>query len=373
MKSISFVLTQLNVGGAEMQVAILARSLAARGWKVQVISLRRPKALTELFAEHQIPVYSLDLEKKLPNLKKLLQISKILLGSSVVHSHQVHSNIFARLMRSVLKFPILVCTAHNIYEGSKLRDVAYRLTDSLCSLTTNVSRAAVQRYVQDGLCSPSKIIYVPNAIDISVVYRRDESNRDCLRRSLGIEDEFVWLAVGRFVAAKDYANLIESFSMVVHQQKDCLLLIAGDGEQYDYVKELACNKGVENHVKFLGRRDDVPLLMLSADAYVMSSAWEGLPMVLLEASMAELPIVTTGVGGNSEIVIDGKTGFIVEPKSPDSLSRMMLNLMKLSKKDLTGMGGSGRAHVESNYSVNKVVNGWEDIYSRLAFLKGIEL
>ena len=82
-----------------------------------------------------------------------------------------------------------------------------------------------------------------------------------------------------------------------------------------------------SHVRFLGFRSDAPELMNTADAYAMSSALEGMPMVLLEAGACGLPIVATDVGENREVVLDGETGFLVSPKDPDVLAQAMLRLM----------------------------------------------
>jgi glycosyltransferase involved in cell wall biosynthesis len=131
------------------------------------------------------------------------------------------------------------------------------------------------------------------------------------------------------------------------------------------MEQLASDLGVTERVKFLGTRRDIPALMDAADAYVMSSAWEGLPMVLLEAAASGLPIVATDVGGNSEVVIDGKTGFLVPPKDPDALAQAMLRLMGLPPEEHRRMGAVARQHIEANYSLDHVVDQWEALYTEL--------
>jgi glycosyltransferase involved in cell wall biosynthesis len=103
----------------------------------------------------------------------------------------------------------------------------------------------------------------------------------------------------------------------------------------------------------------------SADAYVMSSAWEGTPMVLLEAGATGLPIVATAVGGNGEVIVDGQTGFLVPPGDSEALMQAMLRLMDLSPEERVRMGLAGRAHVEANYSLERVVDQWEKLYQEL--------
>ncbi len=98
--------------------------------------------------------------------------------------------------------------------------------------------------------------------------------------------------MGRFEEAKDYPNMLNAFAKVVSKRNDSLLLIVGQGSLMEKVKHLAGELGITRQVYFLGVRKDIPVLMNAADAYVMSSSWEGMPLVLLEASAIGLPIVT---------------------------------------------------------------------------------
>ena len=102
------------------------------------------------------------------------------------------------------------------------------------------------------------------------------------------------------------------------------VLIAGDGSQRAKLDAQASDLGLgARMVRFLGVRDDIPDLMAAADAFVLPSRWEGLPMVLLEAASAGLPVVATDVGGNAEVVVDQETGFLVPPDDAEALGRTM--------------------------------------------------
>lgn len=118
-------------------------------------------------------------------------------------------------------------------------------------------------------------------------------------------------------------------------------------------------------------RKDIPALMNAADAYVMSSSWEGMPLVLLEASSVGLPIVTTDVGGNREVVIDGKSGFLVPPKNSEALAQAMLKMMDLPEKLRKSMGQAGRKYIKENYSLEHVVDMWEELYIEFTKNKGV--
>lgn len=364
------IATGLNHGGAEVQVVQLALRLKSRGHQIWCVSLTPLGSLGIQLVRNGVPVFSLNVRRKLPDPRPLLQLARLVrvLRPDVVHSHMVHANILARIVRVVVPVPALVCTAHSVLEAqsrisARCRELAYRLTDPLCDITVQVSLVGLQRYVRIGAVPRHKITSIPNGVDTRR-FRPDPSARRSWRAQLGVEDTFVWLAVGRLAPEKDYPNLLRAFAHVTREQ-NALLLIAGDGPLRAWIEQLAHELGLRQQVKFVGLRGDVPELMNAADAYVMSSAWEGMPMVLLEAAATGLPIVATNVGGNSEVVLDEQTGFLVPPGDPQALAGAMLRLMRLPYEIRQKMGHAGRAHVQAYYDLERVVTRWEALYCRL--------
>ena len=370
--SVLFLITGLAYGGAETQLVNLATSLKKRGWEVRVVSMLPPQAFTEELKEAGIPLSILNMRRGVADPRAVFRLVKILREwrPDIVHSHMIHANLLARVTRLFYKIPVLISTAHNIDEGGRWREIAYRLTDSLADLTTNVSQAAVERYIRVGAAPKDKIIFVPNGIDISR-FKPDRDTGWRLRNELGIDNYFVWLAVGRFEAAKDYPNMLQAFKMVVDKKQDTLLLLAGQGSLLEETRKLANELDLEDKVRFLGVRRDVPDLMNAADAYVMSSAWEGMPMVLLEAEACGLPVVATDVGGNSEVILNNKSGYIVPPGDSEALAAAMMKMMALPEAERRAMGRAGRAHIEANYSLERVVDQWEELYRELLQRKGL--
>jgi glycosyltransferase involved in cell wall biosynthesis len=109
--------------------------------------------------------------------------------------------------------------------------------------------------------------------------------------------------------------------------------------------------------------------MSAADGYLMSSAWDGMPMVLLEAAAAGLPIVTTRVGGNHELVLEGQTGFLTPARDSNALAGAALRLMSLSEAERRAMGSRGREHVRAHYGLYRVAEQWESLYREVAARK----
>jgi glycosyltransferase involved in cell wall biosynthesis len=194
--------------------------------------------------------------------------------------------------------------------------------------------------------------------------------RERLRQSLGLGAEFAWLAVGRFEHAKDYPNMLRAFARVREEQPGAVLLLVGRGSLQPGTEALAAALGLEGQVRFVGTREDVPEFMTVADGYVMSSAWEGMPMVLLEAAAAGLPIVATRVGGNQEVVRDGATGFLAPPGDDGALGAAMLRLMALPEAERRAMGAHGHDHVRQHYGLGRVVDRYEAVYREVLRRKG---
>lgn len=368
---ILIVTTGLSTGGAESQLKEIAVQLRRREHQVMVVSLVAPEE--EAVNLEGIPVESLSMRRGLPDLRGIVRLRRIVRSRKpqVVHAHMVHANLLARVARCFCKMPVLVCTAHNTYEvpssaaapkARTWREWAYRLTDPLASVTTQISSEGLDRYVKIRAVPKTKIRLVPNGVDLER-FRRNTQLRDQKRAELGIREEFLWLAVGRLEVAKDYPNLLRAFRMARGGQSR--LLIAGQGPTLDVCRLLANKLGIGASVQFIGLRKDVPGLMSAADAYVMSSLYEGLPLVLIEAAAAELPIVACDVGGNRDVVVHGQSGFLVPPNDPGALANAMIHVATLTHEERRTLGRNGRLHVAQQFSLDRVVDQWEALYREL--------
>lgn len=372
-KRLMFVITSLAYGGAEIQVMELALRLQRRGWRVGVVSMCPPEALVEELEQGGVFVASLDMPRGWPDPRGVLRLARLIRehDPEIVHSHMVHANLLARVTRPFASGRIWICTAHNIDEGGRNRERAYRLTDPLCHLTTQVSMAGLRRYVDVGVAPRGKIIYMPNGVDAQR-FRPDAAVRSRMRASMDVDDDqFVWLSIGRLEASKDYATLLYAFSLVAREHSRARLFIAGQGALRSQLEALRKQLALDGVVEFLGVRKDAPALMNAADAFVIASAWEGLPMVLLEAAATGLPLVATDVGGVREIVIDGKNGFLRPSRNAPALAAAMKKVMASSPAERMAWGRASRELIETTYELDGVVMKWETLYRGLMQGKSI--
>lgn len=358
---IAYLMTAIGCGGAEMQVFTLVREMRRRNHDVVVVRLRdEPSTLLPKFAGSGIDCLSLGLNKHHLLLAALFRARRWAREwrPDVIHSHMVHANIFGRLMRLTVHVSVVVSTAHNVNEGGALRTLAYRLTDPLADVTTNVSPNAVAAFIRKGACPRSRIMHVANGLDLGL-FRSDPEARARVRGELGLDHSFVFLAVGRLFAEKDYPSMIDAFAQVHQRRGGTRLLIAGDGPCRPDIEGLIASLPVSpGAVRLLGLRSDIPALMNAADCFVMSSVYEGAPMVVIEAMSCGKAVVTTEFGGAASLL--GDCGVVVPAGRPDLLAAAMLNAADHPQV----VNHAARDRAESMFSIATIADSWESIYSR---------
>jgi glycosyltransferase involved in cell wall biosynthesis len=372
---ILFLSTSMGMGGADQQLLSAAQVLRTRGHEVLIVSLTPLGPMGLEARSVGLHTESLEMRRAVPDPRGLVRLVRLVRAwrPDVVHSHMVHANLMARALRLLVPVPVLVSTIHNIYEGGPLWMAAYRMTNGLVDHMTIISQAAADRFITEGIVPRELLTVVPNGIDTDRLRNVPSDARESLRRSIGLGLEFVWLAVGRFEVAKDYPNMLRGFARVRARHPQAVLLLVGRGSLQQETEALTQELGLAGAVRFLGVRSDVPVVMSAADGYVMSSAWEGMPMVLLEAAAAGLPIVATMAGGNHEVVRNEETGFLVPTRDPEALALAMLRLMGLSEAQRRSMGERGHEHVRTHYGLSRVAERWERLYWEALARKGLTL
>jgi glycosyltransferase involved in cell wall biosynthesis len=362
---IAYILTSLGIGGAERQVIAIGERFAARGHSIKLIVLR-PR-LAEEWPTH-LEVHYLGMSKSpLSFIAGLVRARRILrrFQPEIIHSHGFHSNIFARLLCLIGASPEPISTIHNVYEGGPLRMFAYRLTDPLSRLTTAVSSAAAERFVKLKSVPSQKCVVITNGVDTDE-FSPDHDRRARVRFESVVHDAFLWFAAGRIVPAKDYSNLLRAFALVREESRAAELWIAGEhayAEESARIRQLTSELQIEDSTKFLGLRRDLPALLDAADAFVLSSAWEGLPLALAEAMAMGKPVVATDVGGVRELV--GDAGTLVPAGNSHALATAMLQVTADSVELRAGQGRAARRRIVAQFSIAAKTLEWEALYASL--------
>jgi len=186
------------------------------------------------------------------------------------------------------------------------------------------------------------------------------------RRELGLAPETpVFGSIGRLVPVKNYACLIRAARVVIDKIPNAALIFVGDGPLQPELAQLAGELGITKNVHFLNWRKDVPRIMRSLDTFVLSSWSEGMSNSILEAMCSRKPVVATAVGGNPELVVEGKTGLLVPSNDHQKMGQAILELL-LNHKHRIAMGEAGRKRVEEHFTLPTMIRNYERMYIDVA-------
>jgi starch synthase (maltosyl-transferring) len=181
------------------------------------------------------------------------------------------------------------------------------------------------------------------------------------------------LAVGRLDVQKGLIDLLAAAEMVISENRDWHLALAGDGPCRNWLLEqIATRPTLNGHVHWLGSRDDVPGLLQSSDVFVIASLWEGMPNAVLEAMAAGRAVVATAVEGTEEVVVPGLTGWLVPPGNQEALRQSLLAASS-NPALCHDYGQNARARITSEFSLAKAVQAYERLWcSVLGYKKPLD-
>jgi len=367
---IVLAITDLDVGGAERALVNLVVRLDRARWAPVVVNLSGEGALVDPIRRAGIVCESLDLDRRRP-IRGVLRLASVLRRHrpALVQSFMFHANLAVRLAAPLAGFPEVVGGIRVAERQKRWHRTLDRLTARLARGSVCVSEGVRRFSVETAGLDPGRLVVIPNGVDPS---RFDEAV-PVSRSEFGAADaDFLALAVGRLDVQKGLADLLAAAERVIPARPRFRLAIVGDGPLRDWLgAEVAARPVLAERVLQLGRRDDVPGLLRSADLLVHAALWEGMPNVVLEAMAARLPVVATAVEGAEDLVVPGLTGWLVPPAAPDRLARALVEAVD-DPGGSREMGRAGRDRVEAEYSLNRVVSLYDELWSGILGYKPID-
>lgn len=362
--TIAEVLYSFQLGGSERLAALLARQFRERGYRVIAASMYDAVGpVRDEIADSGIPTYGYDYTHRSRWKRWLMpgELTRMFHDQNVVAAHLHHGLAAIRAARAARRagVPRIVMTEHS---AQPLRDLAWYKKATLKAMThldavTTVNEDIEQFFVTDMAMDPARVTTVPNAVDPRLLeLRRDPA----LRAAAGVGDAFVFAFLGRLHPDKDVGTLLRAFAKVVAAGGNVKLIVAGDGEERAKLEALARELALGDHVRFWGATRDVLKLFGIADAFVMSSIAEGLPMALLEAMSAGLPCISTAVGGIPDVLKDG-TGLLAPASDDAALAEAMISVAR-DPALAARLGEAGRSTIHARFSVDAVVDRYLDLF-----------
>lgn len=363
------IILSLSTGGAERLVTDLAENFDKSRFEVMIVSLfpyeNRPFELEAQQKGFRIIYLNCKKGNILSYIKTVLELMKTIKSFKphVVHSH-LKTLPFLVLSYLFLKVPVKMHTIHTIahYEASGLT----RFVNKLCFRFLKVVPISISKQIENTVKEVygenTNTVVVYNGIDLKK-FKRSRNNH-----SSG-NNKIIIVNVASFTPQKNHRMLIEAFEHVVSMAKakkiSIELRLIGDGPLRKSIEDLVKEKGLNEQVKFFGVRTDVPTLLNQCNIFALSSNREGFPISLIEALACGLPVVATSVGGISEILENGRTGFLVPPGDVEGFSVALFDLVKSENKRKLFADHAEKA--VQRFNIKTITRKYENLY--LSFLK----
>jgi glycosyltransferase involved in cell wall biosynthesis len=328
-KRLMMITHDLDIGGLQQVIVNICKTIDRRLFDVSVLCLRGLGSFVPEVERMGIKVFSLPQNIKGVDYFSFLKIARILKQQKiqVIHSHNTQPFIEGTIGGLIAGVNTIIHTDHaRDFPDKKRYMLAEWVMSHFVYKVVGVSEHTSQNLMKYEKISPRKILTIPNGIDGSKYSL--SINKTVLREELALPKIGPIIGLGvRLTDQKGITYLLQAMPAVIKAFPDVTLLIAGDGPLEGALREETISLHIDDHVRFIGPRLDMPRILKLLDLYVLPSIWEGLPMVLLEALAAGCPILATDVGGNATAITNGFNGSLVSALDPQILSLEIINLL----------------------------------------------
>lgn len=364
-----YIITKADeIGGAQIHIRDLCLQLQKDGCKATVIVGENGSLVNQLNA-NGVHVKIISTLKRsispLSDLKSIFLIRREIkkIKPDIISLHSSKAGIIGRLAACGLNIPVIF-TAHGWAFANgvgKIKQIIYcaieRMMTPLASKIITVSEQDKKLAMQYNVASDSKQIVIHNGMpEIGFTYKNSNSNSNSNKNVRMV-------SVARFSEQKDHKSLFLALSSM--STLDWELKLVGKGPLIDFYKKYSVELGLDKKIEFLGERNDVEEILADSDIFLLISNWEGFPRSILEAMRASLPVIASDVGGASESVINGKTGYLIPRGDVIEIRKKLTELISDSQlREI--MGNSGRKLYVENFTFNSMYKKTYSLYNDLA-------
>ncbi|MFA6560866.1 MAG: glycosyltransferase [Verrucomicrobiia bacterium] len=343
---IAVLLQDLEFGGTQQYAIRLLRHLDRVKFSPELWVLRGGNDMTSLAAEAGINVVRFSSARSVTPLA-LARLAWRLFRSrpQILYTLTVVPNIWGRILGALAHVPIIISGYRSLLPRQHER-LLWRLSDRIICNAEALKEIMARRFA----VAPDRIAVIPNAVDA-----------DWFRPEPAAKDSQPTVAfVGRLVAEKDPMNLLEAFRLVATRLPQARFEIVGNGPFKPEMEARIRACSLESRITLMPATADIRSALRKAWVFALASASEASPNVIIEAMAMGLPVVATRVGGIPELVVDGTTGLLVEPRNPTSLAEAIISLLT-DETRRRSMGEKGRARVLARHSIQTMVNQTERV------------
>ena len=291
----------------------------------------------------------------------------------IVHTHTGKAGVLGRIAARMARVPIIIHGLHGTMTSpNPILDRIYLFLDRFAGRFTDcfisVGEDLKQRYIERKVGEPSKYRVIHSGMDLDAFYKTGDLPKEAIidkRRELGVaDDEVVIGKVASLEPRKGHKYAILAAQELVRHHKNIKFVFVGDGWYRSKLEDMVHQNGLENAIIFTGYREDIAEVIATFDIAILTSLWEGLPQVLVQAAAVGKPIVTFAVEGAKEVVKDGVNGFIVPLKDVDALVEKVRYLLSNMEK-ARAMGRQGREIIGDQWTVETMQEKTQQLYKEL--------
>lgn len=303
----------------------------------------------------------------LQDLRGLAQTLKVirLYKPQIIHSHTSKAGFIARLAARLCDVPLVLHTIHELPQNatrSRLKKALYwgmeRLAAGWCDHLVTVSRVNQEQILREGICRPEKLSLIPGGLQLQNYQARGPAPWNLPAGAV------VMGMAGRLEPAKGHEDLLRAFARLAPGHPDLHLVIMGTGHLRGQLEQLRDDLGLQGRAHFLGWVEDLISAIAALDLFVLSSHYEGLGVVLLEALALGRPVVSTRVGGTQDIIEEGVTGLFAPAHDPAGLAEAIQRLLD-DPALAARLAAAGKEKVWRDYSAVDADQKILDLYLRL--------
>ena len=362
------ILHKFTYGGLEVVLINMINSMKDQEFEHTIISLKDYSSEMCSRINQNIEVYSVK-KRDGKDLRSYWILRKLLrrVKPNIVHTYNIGAIdcvISSLMMKGVLRFhsehgrDISDPTGAN-----KKYQLIRRLLSPLLKKIVVVSNELSDWLTKDVGINPQKVVTIYNGVDIDKFIQRDCESRQLLKDKLFSTNDIIIGTVARLDPIKNHILLIEAYSCLIKRNPGIgvKLIIVGDGPCAEQLNNLILHYGLEDNVIMPGSMTDIAEVMAVFDIYVQSSIAEGVPMTILEAMSSSVPVISTDVGGISEVVHDKVDGILVPSKNVDVMMLAMEEMLR-DEKTRKEYGDNARNKIESFFSVTKMGENYKKLY-----------
>lgn len=357
--------------GGEVYLLTVAKAVDGQRFDLAFVLPERGPLMERLRARGA-QVHLIPLAKRLFNASAFLALVRLFRQEqpAIVQSHGARSNVYTKLAGRLAGVRVIVSTVHNSlfdFDVSPLRKRLYvlaeRLTSPLADRIVAVSSAIATDLVHRYGIRTDRIVTIQNGIDANAFSPKRAPSAVLKELGLNGDSRLIGLAA-RMTPQKGHHDLLRALRLLLPQFPHLRCLLIGDGPLRRSLEREAVALDVSSRCVFTGVRYDVADLLNVVDVAVLPSCSEGLPFALLEAMALGKPIVATQVGGNPEVVENGRTGLLVPPRDPKVLAEAIAFLLDRPAA-AAEMGERGRVRVRERFACDRMIRSLENVYAEL--------